>query len=252
MKNILLLLIVITITLPCFGEYKNNTQLSRLCLYPDAEENGDSCLIRSEDIAFSIGADREIRAAYTYIVRNTRAGTRKTFGLSLRTRGQIHGGGSEDKKVDDLVILVNGKPVDYTFQKAAYAYRDTGEIIQKADLNEETMDDYWIMIFSQFYTGWYYFDVDFDEAREVEIDITYSSFLTYDDDFIRYNSPPYWLDLSEDAKVRFTIENRRNDAFISNITGCQPRDTLTTEDWKLERLDKNSFTIEYTPDILPE
>jgi hypothetical protein len=229
---------------------ESSTYLSRICEF-DVEkkialgETGNYA-IKSEIISYNIKENMEVYITYCYKIVKIRPNENNAFGLSLRNRGMMHGGGTSDTKLNILNIVINGRNARVNYIDSPYSFFDDNcNPIINYDINEH-FGEY----INDGYKGWYYFIVDFINSNEANIEISYKTTFglgIFDDEEIRYNSKPFWIPVSNDAEIKILIENERNNAFLCNITGCEPMDSLVTENWQLSKTNLNTVSIIYTP-----
>jgi hypothetical protein len=231
-----------------FSQEWRGTYLGRICEFDTANVKGlmdtGKFIIISEQISYSLG-ENGVDVSYRYRIKKLTQTGNNTFGLSLRNRGME---GRGDVPVNTLNVLVNGSRTQVSHietERNYYGqlYDDNGNIME-IDWDNE-WEDYMSEVFTNAYRGWYYFNVDFPISGEADIEISYRTIL--DDTGIRYNSYPFWLPVKNDAEIKVSIENNLNESFIRTIIGCEPRNSLITENWKLEKSRQNRIVITYTP-----
>jgi hypothetical protein len=230
-----------------FSQEWRGTYLGRICEFDAANVKGlmdtGKFIINSEQISYSLG-ENGVDVSYRYRIKKLTQTGNNTFGLSLRNRGMESRG---DVPVNTLNVLVNGKRTQVSHIQIMHdygdIYDDNGNI---AEIDwEKEWETYYSVMFTNAYRGWYYFNVDFPVSGEADIEISYKTIL--DDTGIRYNSYPFWLPVSNDAEIKVTIVNNLKESFIRTIVGCEPRNSLITENWKLEKPGQNRIVITYTP-----
>jgi hypothetical protein len=233
--------------------HEGSTYLSRICEF-DVEnviglEGTGNFIITFEHISYSLDHDLGLDVLYKYKIKKMTQIESAIFGLSLRYRGQVYGGLVEDVEVDTLNILVNGARKNVGYKQTPYDIIDD-ESFRPIKINRNNEEEYRGAWMFNGYKGWYYFSVDFQNSNEAEIEINYKTVFgegIFDDAGIEYNSRPFWTPVSGDAEIKIIVENRRNEAFLSNITGCKPLDTLVAENWEFEKLRENTIAVTYAP-----
>jgi hypothetical protein len=251
MRQFFLVILFFSASLSFASEW--GTYLSRICEFDAKNATGlmdsGNFIITSEHISYIIDEKGKMDVHFAYRLKKIKQTTNNTFGLSLRNMGQE---GRGDNEVDTLNIKVNDKKVTvantiWKYSIDAIVYDDNGVPVK--DIDDFNGDDYnrWFYeLLSNGYRGWYYFNIDFPESNEAAIEINYKTELDYGL-WIRYNSKPFWIPVSNDTALTVTVENNYNSAFLSDITDCRPLSTLVTENWRLTKSNPNTVVVTYTP-----
>jgi hypothetical protein len=252
-RNIILKIIKITVIMFFLTDLvfaAESTYLSRICEYDIQNGIGikeTGCyVIKSETVSYSINENMEVNIVYSYRIKRFLPDGNTTFGLSLRNRGMMHGAVTSDVRLNIINVQVNGRNVRVDYKDSQYNIIDDNFNPLNHVFGDEFLGEY----FNNGYLGWYYFNVDFANSDEVNIEISYKTIFglgVFDSEYIRYNSTPFWFPLSADAEIKILIENKRNNAFLSYVSGCSPADTLVTENCQIERPGQNTVLISYTP-----
>ena len=202
-------------------------------------------LITYEHISYIMDKDEAMEVTYHYRIKKLAQNGNDTFGLSLRNRGHYQAPISDVRVDDTLSITADGKNTEVVRMASARTlFNDDGTPIKVNLENNEEYQEYYGMIVSNGYLGWYFFTLDFHASSEVDVVIQYQTSYYLG---MRYNSRPFWIPVSDTADLTLTIENNCNTLFLGGITDCLPRDTLVTENWRLEKPDQNRVNITYVP-----